>query len=311
MVNEEIFKDLIASDIPQGTALLADLENNIKNVSGSINVFIEKVKEGELNTAQGMSLLELKNQTFLSYLANLSYLVVRKLSGAKLEGSSAVERLVELRLVLERLRPLEDKLKYQIDKHVKIAASSSGSNQDDPMLLKGNLDNIGSSSEDEDNDGDTKVKKDKKQDKDKIYKVPKIVQTHYPGEESKTDAKEKQRKRLLNSSTLRDALFEHTDDPEVVYNTDVLKRKAIEERRKIEQYEEDNFVRKQLSKRKRAELRTITTIGTMGSEILGFSNLDDLEGNSSGPPTKKKKSSKGKGKGKKGKGKKGFKKKRN
>ncbi|CAL4086289.1 unnamed protein product [Meganyctiphanes norvegica] len=306
---DEAFKELIASDLPHGTSLLSDLEVNIKSVTGSINGFIEKVKDGEVNTAQGMSLLELKNQTFLSYLANLSHVVVQKLSGAKLEGSAAVERLVELRLVLERLRPLEDKLRYQIDKHVKFAASSNDENQDDPLLLKGNLDNIGSSSEDEDEDK-AEEKKEKGKDKDRIYKVPKIVQTHYPGEESKNDAAEKTRKRLLNSSTLRDALYEHTEDPEVVYNTDTLKRKAIEERRKIETYEEDNFVRKQLSKRKRAELRAITTLGTMGSEILGFSNLDGLEGNSSGPPNKKKKTSKSKGKGKKGKGKKGFKKKR-
>lgn len=31
------------------------------------------------------------------------------------------DRLVELRVVLERIRPLEDKLKYQIDKFLKVS----------------------------------------------------------------------------------------------------------------------------------------------------------------------------------------------
>lgn len=54
------------------------------------------------------------------------------------------------------------------------------------------------------------------------------------GEENKDEAKEKARRRVLNSSMLRDALFEHTEDPEIVYNTDVLKQKAIKKRRELE-----------------------------------------------------------------------------
>ena len=40
-------------------------------------------------------------------------------------GSLAVDRLIELRVVLEKMRPLEMKLKYQIDKLVKAASSTS------------------------------------------------------------------------------------------------------------------------------------------------------------------------------------------
>ena len=44
---------------------------------------------------QGISLLELKNQTFLSYLANLTYVTLAKLSGRKIEGSACVGKLRE------------------------------------------------------------------------------------------------------------------------------------------------------------------------------------------------------------------------
>lgn len=45
--------------------------------------------------------------------------------GTACVGCSAVDRLIELRIVLEKMRPLELKLKYQIDKLIK-AASSTG-----------------------------------------------------------------------------------------------------------------------------------------------------------------------------------------
>lgn len=69
------------------------------------------------------------------------------------------------------------------------------------------------------------------------------------------------------------------------------------------------MIRKVVSRRDRATMRQVTTLGTMGSELLGFNNMDALheDYDPSAPPTKKQKtgkSFKGKGKGK-AKGKKG------
>ena len=59
----------------------------------------------------------------------------------------------------------------------------------------------------------------------------------YPSdlEDDKDKAKERARRRVLNSSMLRDALQDHTEDPEVVYNQDVLRQKAIKKRRELEE----------------------------------------------------------------------------
>ncbi|XP_071550206.1 neuroguidin-like [Panulirus ornatus] len=299
---------IIASDLPRGASLLSELSTNLNNVTAIFAALGEKIKDGELNTDGGLSLLELKNQSFLSYMTNLAYITLRKLKGAKIENDPSIDRLVETRVALERIRPLEDKLKYQIDKHVKIATEGVVS-ADDPSRLKGNLDNIGSSSDEDENDGSMK----KPDEEQKIYKIPRISQTHYDGEEKKDEMKEKARQRVLNSSMLRDALYEHTEDPEVVYNIDVLKQKAIKKRRELETYEEDNMIRKVISRRDKTVMGELTTLGTMGSELLGFTNMDALDEDydPSAPQVKKQKtvkSSKGKGKGK-FKGKKGMKKK--
>ncbi|PBP24776.1 putative U3 small nucleolar ribonucleoprotein Lcp5 [Diplocarpon rosae] len=78
----------------------------------------------------GISLLDVKNELFLSYLQNLVFLIIVKLrnrrSGSENENddmnTSVTKKLVELQVYLEKgVRPLESRLKYQIDKVLRAA----------------------------------------------------------------------------------------------------------------------------------------------------------------------------------------------
>ncbi|KAK3952432.1 Sas10/Utp3/C1D family-domain-containing protein [Pseudoneurospora amorphoporcata] len=82
----------------------------------------------------GISLLDVKNELLLSYLQNLVFLILLKLRQARTGAHKknddddqslddlVVKKLVELRLYLEKgVRPLEDKLRYQIDKVLRAA----------------------------------------------------------------------------------------------------------------------------------------------------------------------------------------------
>ena len=84
----------------------------------------------------GISLLDTKSEILLSYLQNLVFLIIFQLRQASSTQSSdesekstddslrdeTVKKLVELRVFLDRgVRPLESRLKYQIDKVVKAA----------------------------------------------------------------------------------------------------------------------------------------------------------------------------------------------
>jgi len=106
----------------------------ITKASGQLNTQLDELltsgsadSEG-ISTSSGISLLDLKNHLLTSYLHNLTNLLIIRISqtnGIPLEkkhvGSSSqiVEQLVWLRLVFERLRPMEARLKYQIDKLLK------------------------------------------------------------------------------------------------------------------------------------------------------------------------------------------------
>lgn len=88
-------------------------------------------EEQFLPPSEGISLLDIKNDLLLSYLQNLTFLVLLKLrQGDESQenqsiGAEVVNKLVELRVYLERgVRPLENKLKYQIDKVIRAAEES-------------------------------------------------------------------------------------------------------------------------------------------------------------------------------------------
>ncbi|PGH00238.1 U3 small nucleolar ribonucleoprotein LCP5 [Blastomyces parvus] len=98
----------------------------------------------------GISLLDTKNEIFLSYLQNLVFVVLLQLrnlserrSSDKKNGAgqgddqdaslhkNAVKKLTELRVFLERgVRPLEGRLKYQVDKVLKAAEDAERTQQD-------------------------------------------------------------------------------------------------------------------------------------------------------------------------------------
>jgi U3 small nucleolar ribonucleoprotein protein LCP5 len=79
----------------------------------------------------GISLLDVKNDLLLSYLQNLVFLILLKLRQRNVEpelpegnglDDAVVKKLVELRVYLEKgVRPLEGRLKYQIDKVLRAA----------------------------------------------------------------------------------------------------------------------------------------------------------------------------------------------
>ncbi|KIW05675.1 uncharacterized protein PV09_03538 [Verruconis gallopava] len=88
--------------------------------------------------SNGISLLDLKNELFLSYLQNLVFLILIKLrhsSSSSQDGlrknlsilnDEVTKKLAELRLYIEKgVKPLEAKLKYQIDKVVKVAEDAA------------------------------------------------------------------------------------------------------------------------------------------------------------------------------------------
>lgn len=108
---------------------MLDLIHNLKDTLQQSLSSTEKI-EAPTPFENGISLLDVKNELFLSYLQNLVFLIVIKLrhlkSGdteeEKLIDKAVVKKLVELQVYLDKgVRPLEGRLKYQIDKVLRAA----------------------------------------------------------------------------------------------------------------------------------------------------------------------------------------------
>jgi U3 small nucleolar ribonucleoprotein protein LCP5 len=50
----------------------------------------------------------------VDYMTNLTYVMLRKSFGKAIENDPSIERLVEARTIMEKMRPIEKKLKYQV-----------------------------------------------------------------------------------------------------------------------------------------------------------------------------------------------------
>lgn len=93
----------------------------------------EKGKKGE---PAGLDYLHAKNGLMLSYLIDLAGLLRRRLDdddgndgsggGREEEDGQRLERLLEMRTALEKIRPLEKRMRYQIDKLLALSTLGAG-----------------------------------------------------------------------------------------------------------------------------------------------------------------------------------------
>lgn len=167
-------------DLPQAFRLLGEMNANVLQVNQLVDNMLIRVKNGEISTDKGLSFLEMKYHMLLSYLINLTYVVLRKCSGERIEGDPSIDRLIEIRTVLEKIRPIDHKLKYQIDKLVKTAVTGT-INSDDPTNFKANPDAFDTNDEESDSDqGDTEEGfKSTQSRKSNVYVPPKLAAVHY------------------------------------------------------------------------------------------------------------------------------------
>ncbi|XP_060653664.1 neuroguidin [Drosophila nasuta] len=313
-------------DIPQAIQLLGEMNSNVKQVTDLVEGMLQRVKRGELSTEYGLSFLEVKYHMLLDYLINLTYVVLRKCSGETIEGDPSIERLIEIRTVLEKIRPIDYKLRYQIDKLVKTATTGVSSSTD-PILYKPNPeDMLSAAGADNEEDDDAEAGSDSDADEDEddeagaakkprkaatagksgVYVPPRIKPVYYDGDERDADKEKKAldraKKRAITSSMLQDLKEEYLDAPTELSSGSRAQQLLSQAQKEKQEYEEDYLMRLPVTKAEKHRQRKLTTLGTLGDEILGeISRESTLRGDG---VSKKRKLAKSRGKGKKRGGKK-------
>ena len=256
--------------VQEFTQLLDDVQSRSSEATSVLQGLVKKVDTFE--TKAGLSFLELKNHVMLDYLSNLTYVMLKKCSGKSINGEEAIERICEDRTVLEKMKPIEKKLKYQIDKALK-AAESGQLSSDDPLNFRPNIGALQLNVEDDDIDdssdeAETKISK-KSGGK---YVPPKNVPAFLNDAETlEKNEEERMKKRSLSKSILEDLRRQHLDLPEEEHtHVDTLRAQQIAKIKERIRYEEDNFCRLPLTKKDKHKRRQMTTMGTLGDELTYF-----------------------------------------
>ncbi|XP_065002362.1 uncharacterized protein LOC135585709 isoform X2 [Musa acuminata AAA Group] len=104
-------------------ALLKEMKDGLDVVRSKLDVLTQKVRENQFPTSEGMSYLDAKYLLLLSYCQSIVYYLLRKAKGLSVQDHPVVKSLVEIRLFLEKIRPIDKKLEYQTQKLIRVASN--------------------------------------------------------------------------------------------------------------------------------------------------------------------------------------------
>ncbi|GAA5957221.1 hypothetical protein JCM3765_000395 [Sporobolomyces pararoseus] len=293
--------DISQPDLDQIRSLLSDIRSGAASVRDATQSWKERLQStSELSYPSGISLLSLKNHLLLSYLHHLVSLFSLKLSSTSLtstEGSQVVGTLVKLRVVLEKVAPLEQKLKYQVEKLVRKAdqAADGADEQDvlnDPLAFRPNPSNLvldRTASEDEQDD----VEDGDNGDRSGVYRPPRLAAMPYieaplKGKKSKKREQPSHLVQDMSAGLSSSTPYGETTTGLSVSQDPALQSGTARHLKRVEEYEMDHFTRMRMSKkdakRRRAEEEEVA-FGGLGAgkggkrRLGGFgAEFDDLLG---------------------------------
>ena len=256
-----------------------ELKDQIGDLKGRIipvKEFIEKISSNYQVQDDIVDYLEIKSQLLLSYCINVVYYLYNKAQGKSISTHPVMKQLLKLRYVMEKMRPLDGKLKHQIDRLVQLSElsptdlseqKSSDLLRPNPMALlsssttdntitkkktnKKNYNNDSDNSDESDEDSETGYS-EQKETETGVYKVPKRVAVPYKHAETildKKEAKIEKQKAKIKRSELMDTLREEFGSaPEAAASSGLgIKsgdlRKLQEESDERRDFEEERFVR--------------------------------------------------------------------
>lgn len=247
-----------------------ELNEQLREFLKSVLLFEKSSSSNEqldstVNDNGGISLLSIKNDLLLQYLINLVAVMYRRSTPNQSLTSpstrSMILRLCEIRTYIEKIRPIEQKLKYQMDKLLK-------DNHDQQLNYRANLENFDEDVNENEQEVNTEEnEKDDDKEKSKVYRPPKLVPVEYnedfdgKNEKETTDKRlEYLKRRAYHSDVLEDYKNKYSDVPEEIYNSE--RSRLLQHSRTYKEkvaYEEEYMRRLPQTKRERLQLQRSMT----------------------------------------------------
>lgn len=133
------------------------VQNHAKNARELFSSLQSELDDMEDDLKDGLSYLDMKNDTLLSYMIDMCNILLRKLRCENISGHESVERTVYYRVILEKIKSIDQRLAYQLNK---VISMPDGVEEEDQGVNVKNLDLEIDSGE------DSKEQSDDEQDED-------------------------------------------------------------------------------------------------------------------------------------------------
>jgi len=253
-------------------------------------------------TEEGVAYLEGKQQLLLNYCLNLTYYLLLKAEGRAVKDHPVIGQLLELRAALEKMRPLDAKLKYQLDRLLQLAAAApveaeggAANGHKDALSFRPNPDALvgktgggGYLREDEEEQGEEAGGGDSRGG---VYRPPRMAAVPYEEGEGAEGGRKKKGKeeaaarksleKLRRSELLETLTEQFSDKPELVAERGNLRtaaqqkvEDAEEERRR---FEEDRFIRLVTSRKDKKARKAADQQATRLETIADIGDFHELQ----------------------------------
>jgi U3 small nucleolar RNA-associated protein 3 len=116
---------LLDAEAPELAALLDDFKLSVSEVRDRLEPLHAQVRARQLPTSSGVALLQLKLQLLLSYCTNIAFYLLLKANGKTVRDHPVVASLLRHRVLIDRLAPLDKKMRYRVQKLLRTAADGT------------------------------------------------------------------------------------------------------------------------------------------------------------------------------------------
>ncbi|KAF8515864.1 hypothetical protein JB92DRAFT_3142726 [Gautieria morchelliformis] len=263
---------------------LGDMTKGISSVREVIQGLAQK---SDLETTEGISLLSLKHHMLLSYVQALSLLTAHRVLGHSLSsrsrpsqsftisirearGSAAgdlVDTLVEDQIIMDKVKQLESKMRYQIEKLVRMAEEDAARTEvdivNDPLSFRPNPENL-VNKVDTESDGDPEEAAN--QDGHGIYRPPKLAPMPYIEKKDKSKRRAPVPTGLATLAHL-DGSIPHVESTSGLGSMPSMTSSRARELARMNEFEEENMSRLVMTKkeaRRRARDEEDVALGGTG-----------------------------------------------
>ncbi|KAJ9541389.1 hypothetical protein OSB04_027895 [Centaurea solstitialis] len=124
-LSKEEQMDIVYNSAPELVGLLSELNEAVEQLETKVDPILSKLKEEKNLNKTGIQYMELKKQLLLSYCQAITFHLLLKSEGHSVRDHPVLARLVEIKNLLDKMKPLDENLSSEVEDFLKKQATTT------------------------------------------------------------------------------------------------------------------------------------------------------------------------------------------